>query len=193
MCAVVPRHLGKGAAARPRCIPQLWRIRRHRALSAPVKRPPFHRDRVRLRSPPCTPMRKERSCPLPSQTRSGGPTVRRLDTRQGFRAPEPTTKGTCAAPGPRTMLFAHGGDEGRSRLSPSIPISGRENSLSPCTAIDERGTRSIRPFSPCTRIVSPLGSAQARTRLHRAPLRLRGLISARFRDFGRGSGRRNVR
>jgi hypothetical protein len=137
---------------------------------------------------PVTPMRKERSCPLPSQTRSEGPTVRRLDTRQGFRAPEPTTEETYAAPGPRTMLFAHGDDEGRNQLSPSILIEQAENSLSACTAIEEQGKRSIRRVFPSAVIISPLDTAQARARLCRAPSRLWGLISARICDVRQAFG-----
>ncbi|MGF7210836.1 hypothetical protein GGE65_005448 [Skermanella aerolata] len=38
MCAVIPRHLGKGAAARPRCIPQAMALPRHPASSDPSKR-----------------------------------------------------------------------------------------------------------------------------------------------------------
>lgn len=42
MCVVVPRPLGKGAAARPRCIPQAVALNRYRAAAALLKRCRFN-------------------------------------------------------------------------------------------------------------------------------------------------------
>ncbi len=65
--------------------------------------------------------------------------------------------------------FAHGDDEGRLPLSHSIPIEQAETSLSACTAIDERATRSIRHIRPSARVRIAARSAQARARLRHAP------------------------
>ena len=109
MCAVIPRHLGKGGPLRAsRCIPPgLCRIQ-HRAGCAKRNVRRFITPGGRLRSPPWTPMRRGVPAPsIPASTREANrPPV---GCRQGFRALNHDQR-AGAAPGRGTTLLAHGGD-----------------------------------------------------------------------------------
>lgn len=92
MCGVIHRNLGKGAAARPRCIPHAGGAPSASSLIAPQKRPPFH------------PFRRRRSCPSRNPPRPSASPLDH-DQEETSLSPGPHRPKACAALG--TLHQAH--------------------------------------------------------------------------------------
>jgi hypothetical protein len=101
MCGVIHRNLGKGAAARPRCIPHAGGAPSASSLIAPQKRPPFH------------PLR--RSVPAPPETHPDQALRRWTTTRRRLRSPlDPIDQRRLPPLEPCTKFIAPGRDQGPS-------------------------------------------------------------------------------
>ena len=172
MCAVVPRHLARGAAARSPLHPlRLMARPRHRALSTPAKHAPFHRAwRRSVPTPPQDPAQtiaspldhgQRRSPPLePHQacrawTRPGGDFGSPLDPIEpGGRLRSPSCTSHRAATPARCLTRS------LCRLAKSRPAKGSASVRLALGALPHNAA-SKGGSSPC----SPCGCAWLRSRL----------------------------